>query len=118
MPHSFPTRRSSDLIVGIRRERPGAKFRNVAPVGSNRRNVDEAVNDRPGHQSDCPVASVHTINSSGDFRQLRLSALFVLRKHVAFRLATGRAMANRSEEHTSELQSLMRLSSAVLCLKK
>src|SRR3546814_4532488 len=130
MPHSFPTRRSSDLIVGIRRERPGAKFRNVALVGSNRRNVDDAVNDRPGHQSDCPVASVHTINSSGDFRQLRLSALFVLRKHVAFRLATGRAMANacaprgfehaakcRSEEHTSELQSLMRISYAVFCLQ-
>src|SRR3546814_4426231 len=26
--------------------------------------------------------------------------------------------ANRSEEHTSELQSLMRISSAVFCLKK
>src|SRR3546814_8539492 len=49
--------------VGIRREKPGAKFRNVAPIGSKRRTVDEAVNDSPGHQSDCPVASVHTINS-------------------------------------------------------
>src|SRR3546814_10681810 len=28
------------------------------------------------------------------------------------------AAANRSEEHTSELQSLMRISYAVLCLKK
>src|SRR3546814_19500256 len=28
------------------------------------------------------------------------------------------ATANRSEEHTSELQSLMRISSAVFCLKK
>src|SRR3546814_9502057 len=28
------------------------------------------------------------------------------------------AMAKRSEEHTSELQSLMRISYAVLCLKK
>src|SRR3546814_6842114 len=28
------------------------------------------------------------------------------------------AMNNRSEEHTSELQSLMRISYAVLCLKK
>src|SRR3546814_3454876 len=27
-------------------------------------------------------------------------------------------IANRSEEHTSELQSLMRISNAVLCLKK
>src|SRR3546814_1780041 len=29
-----------------------------------------------------------------------------------------RASANRSEEHTSELQSLMRISYAVFCLKK
>src|SRR3546814_7769821 len=30
----------------------------------------------------------------------------------------GRAAAERSEEHTSELQSLMRISYAVFCLKK
>src|SRR3546814_9129826 len=30
----------------------------------------------------------------------------------------GRRHAGRSEEHTSELQSLMRISSAVFCLKK
>src|SRR3546814_3632269 len=38
-----------------------------------------------------------------------------------FRLAYGMAgacMAPRSEEHTSELQSLMRISYAVFCLKK
>src|SRR3546814_3715562 len=33
------------------------------------------------------------------------------------RVDLGRALA-RSEEHTSELQSLMRISSAVFCLKK
>src|SRR3546814_9224773 len=33
------------------------------------------------------------------------------RRHVS-------ALANRSEEHTSELQSLMRISYAVFCLKK
>src|SRR3546814_1297027 len=31
---------------------------------------------------------------------------------------TGTSIAFRSEEHTSELQSLMRISYAVLCLKK
>src|SRR3546814_9444158 len=30
----------------------------------------------------------------------------------------GRKLARRSEEHTSELQSLMRISYAVFCLKK
>src|SRR3546814_6799459 len=32
--------------------------------------------------------------------------------------AAGRARSGRSEEHTSELQSLMRISYAVFCLKK
>src|SRR3546814_7725095 len=35
---------------------------------------------------------------------------------IALALTAGRAV--RSEEHTSELQSLMRISSAVFCLKK
>src|SRR3546814_3523348 len=33
-------------------------------------------------------------------------------------LRTDRAASDRSEEHTSELQSLMRISYAVFCLKK
>src|SRR3546814_7408514 len=36
--------------------------------------------------------------------------------HVAYRMAPH--AAERSEEHTSELQSLMRISYAVFCLKK
>src|SRR3546814_4687071 len=32
--------------------------------------------------------------------------------------ANGRCVLDRSEEHTSELQSLMRISYAVFCLKK
>src|SRR3546814_8462406 len=34
------------------------------------------------------------------------------------RRSDGRGCADRSEEHTSELQSLMRISYAVFCLKK
>src|SRR3546814_6480758 len=34
------------------------------------------------------------------------------------KIVVGAAVADRSEEHTSELQSLMRISYAVLCLKK
>src|SRR3546814_5343319 len=36
----------------------------------------------------------------------------------AARLVAGDRAADRSEEHTSELQSLMRISYAVFCLKK
>src|SRR3546814_4697253 len=37
---------------------------------------------------------------------------------TAFRLYLIRRVGERSEEHTSELQSLMRISYAVFCLKK
>src|SRR3546814_6818047 len=37
---------------------------------------------------------------------------------MADKLASDAALAARSEEHTSELQSLMRISYAVFCLKK
>src|SRR3546814_4674422 len=40
-------------------------------------------------------------------------------RHRQDRMASGRAVPqSRSEEHTSELQSLMRISYAVFCLKK
>src|SRR3546814_6060752 len=39
-----------------------------------------------------------------------------LRRRLQHRVAT--ALTDRSEEHTSELQSLMRISYAVFCLKK
>src|SRR3546814_10184043 len=42
----------------------------------------------------------------------------VLRKIISGREAMPAATDNRSEEHTSELQSLMRNSYAVFCLKK
>src|SRR3546814_9411876 len=37
---------------------------------------------------------------------------------VTLKIRTGWDRENRSEEHTSELQSLMRISYAVFCLKK
>src|SRR3546814_5283311 len=42
------------------------------------------------------------------------------RRHAAARFQAGAVVArsSRSEEHTSELQSLMRISYAVFCLKK
>src|SRR3546814_7720793 len=46
-------------------------------------------------------------------RAMRLSPL----DPEMVRMQTGTAMAPRSEEHTSELQSLMRISYAVFCLQ-
>src|SRR3546814_10886087 len=45
------------------------------------------------------------------------TTLVDLKNHKVFDVVLGRSEA-RSEEHTSELQSLMRISYAVFCLKK
>src|SRR3546814_3769572 len=50
-------------------------------------------------------------------RAARAQALLALDVHRPFR-DQGDVAGDRSEEHTSELQSLMRISYAVFCLKK
>src|SRR3546814_5435338 len=46
-------------------------------------------------------------------RRKRGAALFIL-----LAVGSGMLLSSKSEEHTSELQSLMRISYAVFCLKK
>src|SRR3546814_10634422 len=63
------------------------------------------------------------ISSDSRFRRSRVSPALILPAGVgALRSAVikleDRAQWDRSEEHTSELQSLMRISYAVFCLKK
>src|SRR3546814_8794336 len=50
--------------------------------------------------------------------QLAGKAFIALGREVHFGSPAGQPLADRSEEHTSELQSLMRTSYAVFCLKK
>src|SRR3546814_4147187 len=108
MTHSFPPRRSSDLgistagISAARIGRPHGTARLVAgddrieAVGLAR--IKELVS-RQGH----PV-----LLARGPELGHRLQPAGVVE----------RAGLQRSEEHTSELQSLMRISYAVFCLKK
>src|SRR3546814_1558034 len=49
------------------------------------------------------------------FHNVGCGCYFTLRRATS---STGRRPFDRSEEHTSELQSLMRISYAVFCLKK
>src|SRR3546814_5999094 len=51
-------------------------------------------------------------------RRCGSGAVFPARPDPAGRGRDARLAAQRSEEHTSELQSLMRISYAVFCLKK
>src|SRR3546814_2758295 len=53
------------------------------------------------------------------YRTILVPANITLRKlHVTLLWAMGWQGGHRSEEHTSELKSLMRISYAVFCLKK
>src|SRR3546814_4180457 len=65
---------------------------------------------KPGQTIDVTVASI------GNAKSIRGGQLLM----APLRGADGNvyAVAQRSEEHTSELQSLMRISYAVFCLKK
>src|SRR3546814_7972366 len=51
-------------------------------------------------------------------RRHRMKEPAILRRRHWQRLLVWRIIRPRSEEHTSELQSLMRISYAVFCLKK
>src|SRR3546814_1007060 len=54
----------------------------------------------------------------GGSREVEAVSADVDRDRVAFIDEAARAIVGRSEEHTSELQSLMRISYAAFCLKK
>src|SRR3546814_6307501 len=69
------------------------------------------------------VKNRHLPRRKRDRRLLKLAQrLADVRRDIDFagqrRVAGGNDMVERSEEHTSELQSLMRTSYAVFCLKK
>src|SRR3546814_5278922 len=102
MTHSFPTRRSSDLRIpsGRAMERgrdPDAIVRKVRAV-------------RRGNLSAQVVQNVPVRIPFVEQAAERTSRAC---EHCLFFCG-----AMRSEEHTSELQSLMRISYAVFCLKK
>src|SRR3546814_1292491 len=82
------------------------RFRSVGPPRKGRPGA--VVGDPAVHQAASQAAALlaghgHQVVEPGEAVQL---------------LQPGLAGAGRSEEHTSELQSLMRISYAVFCLKK
>src|SRR3546814_6192271 len=82
---------------------------------------DDRRNPDSGHESDHDNAHIHICSLAGASSP-RISARY-LQKMSALMPAMAKALrntreVNRSEEHTSELQSLMRNSYAVFCLTK
>src|SRR3546814_9539548 len=102
MTHSFPTRRASELFAG-------PLHRGIAHVAR----IDDAVVQRRVDDIDAPAAGLHRRVGQGGLRLGRIAEGFADREHAGRRAAVA-----RSEEHTSELQSLMRISYAVFCLKQ
>src|SRR3546814_7050063 len=83
--------------------------------------LENVVGEIWGYRAVKATKSIRTRRRSGRKEGGRsLIDLFdVLEEHVAIAALVERAKpANRSEEHTSELQSLMRISYAVFCLHK
>src|SRR3546814_9793200 len=67
------------------------------------------------------AATAHTFSrsvSTDPRRQCARIEAMEVGTMVASEVPTATCIADRSEEHTSELQSLMRISYAVFCLKK
>src|SRR3546814_2291243 len=101
MPHSFPTRRSSDLAE-------------AAPALFLRERVSPKCNQlidsrQPRGRSGPAQKQIETANLFEPGQTL------IPRFHQRM---LEKRQQSRSEEHTSELQSLMRISYAVFCLKK
>src|SRR3546814_4547665 len=107
-------------------------FRSVAPDGldiaAQRRHETQPGHDHSPHQSiSNPISTAKRPPSLPGSRQSlgRGCISGVVRLDIGDRVLHGQNLfrrvvrnLDRSEEHTSELQSLMRISSAVFCLKK
>src|SRR3546814_19131193 len=105
--HSFPTRRSSDL------SRPWGRM----TMRWNKGNIGLAM----AAVAATAAAAVPSAMAQRDpaYEQARASGEVGEQPdgYLGF-VTTPNAQVRRSEEHTSELQSLMRISYAVFCLKK
>src|SRR3546814_9063669 len=69
-----------------------------------------------GHYVALSAIGADFINS-GYFKAKRLQEKLIMGGSIPFTIVRSAPFFERSEEHTSELQSLMRISYAVLCLK-
>src|SRR3546814_5259774 len=101
MTHSFPTRRSSDLTICP-----------YALAGGGALFTEKWKLSVAGQASILALGLIFG-DSAVRWRPIRRGISRDEPYLCAFRFAVG-----RSEEHTSELQSLMRISYAVFCLKK
>src|SRR3546814_3708071 len=65
-----------------------------------------------------PYGALAQRDADAQVRSARITAIGAAVAQACFKASGDRYLFERSEEHTSELQSLMRISYAVFCLKK
>src|SRR3546814_5871741 len=105
---------SSDVCSSDLRERPAAQDRFEKPVERRRSRVDHRQRKDAGGEAG---AGSRQGDAVGDVARKRPRGGRG-RRRLCVRAVRDRLQRPRSEEHTSELQSLMRNSYAVFCLKK
>src|SRR3546814_2286584 len=111
MTHSFPTLRSSDLVANLE----GSAAQRCGKVDF--RTIQKTEARRVDHQLHA-VRLGYEIIRLGGCGQAELVAEAGAAAAFHRKPQNGGSRLARSEEHTSELQSLMRISYAVFCLKK
>src|SRR3546814_9279581 len=124
--HSFPTRRSSDLYPPPHLATCSAVHSKKPASSKSRLIIIIATNVAVAFQTICQTTGMSlkltTPKASASAAPIKaLQPMFkprgcqMTRTMVTIKINNA---ASRSEEHTSELQSLMRISYAVFCLKK
>src|SRR3546814_7623621 len=112
MSHSFPTRRASDLVRWILYcRRDHCAFM-----------VDACQPHRQASRADARFRGICVLHAADAVDAPGQPVVLWFGSHLGWcnglRGRHAPALDDRSEEHTSELQSLMRISYAVFCLKK
>src|SRR3546814_3041696 len=103
MTHSSPTRRTSDLCCGADHDDYARLYRSQQQILNRLRHPMNFIDEKSG-------------SFAGFSKHLGFCKDRLQLRHIG-RDSGDRFEAERSEEHTSELQSLMRISYAVFCLK-
>src|SRR3546814_4385995 len=103
---------SSDVCTADLRHIAKAEFEQL--IAAPRLAIIVALRGRPAQYLDLAIVEPEAFV---DARNLRFGGAFIGQEN-ACRAAFDDRRRDRSEEHTSELQSLMRISYAVFCLKK
>src|SRR3546814_1468365 len=112
MTPSFPTRRSSDLrftlLSSRNAARPSSHEWSIHPVKKHIMKINRREERKTQRRASILEVARRSFFEKG-YAATTMSGIAA---------TLGGSQSTRSEEHTSELQSLMRISYAVFCLKK